>query len=280
MPMQAPIGSVRLSCASTAILARSGRPRAGLDRHQALADFRHLQLEQLHHELGRGAADEQLRATRLAADVEQVAAHAVTGAQHVARNALVLGDDGLGIAAEVHVDVAALGALDHAGDQLANAILPRIDHLRALGFAHALHDDLLGGLRGDAPEFGVLDLLFDVVADLGVLALVDRIHQAQLAVRRFHHHVVGHHFPAAEGFVAAVLGIDLDADQHVLLGIALLRRRRQRRFHRFEDHRLRDALLGGDRIDDLQQFLAHARLLRIVRLIGRRVVGWILVRRG
>jgi hypothetical protein len=52
------------------------------------------------------------------------------------------------------IDVAALDALDHAGDQFADAILPGVDDLRALGLAHALHDHLLGGLRGDAPEVG------------------------------------------------------------------------------------------------------------------------------
>ena len=64
--------------------------RAGLDLDQALADFRHFELEQLDHEFRRGAADEQLRAARLGAHVVQVAAHAVAGAQHVARDALVL----------------------------------------------------------------------------------------------------------------------------------------------------------------------------------------------
>src|SRR3546814_7119789 len=46
-------------------LFRSARiTRAGLDVYQALADFRHFELEQLHHEFRRGAADEQLRAAR------------------------------------------------------------------------------------------------------------------------------------------------------------------------------------------------------------------------
>src|SRR5690606_35416884 len=169
--------------------------------------------DQLHHEFRRGAADEQLRAARLGAHVVQVAADAVAGAHDIARDRLVLGDEGLGVAAQVDVDVAALDALDDAGHQLADAVLPRIDHLRALGLAHALHDLLLGGLRGDATEVDVVDLLLDEVADLGTLALVDRIHQADLAVGRFHHHVVGHHFPTPEGLVAAVPGIDLDARQ-------------------------------------------------------------------
>src|SRR5690606_9715221 len=184
---------------------------AGLDLDQALADFRHLELEQLDHELRRGAADEQLRAARFAAHVVQVAADAVARTHDVARDRLVLRDEAFGVAAEVDVDVAALHALDHAGHQFADAVLPRVDHLLALGLAHALHDHLLGGLGGDAAELDVLDLLLDVVADLDALDLVARVHEPDLAVGRLHHRVVGHHFPAAEGLVAAVLGVDGDA---------------------------------------------------------------------
>src|SRR3546814_19894482 len=46
--------------------------RAGLDVDQALADFRHFELEQLHHEFRRGAADYQLPAARLGAPRVQV----------------------------------------------------------------------------------------------------------------------------------------------------------------------------------------------------------------
>src|SRR5262249_22887170 len=150
---------------------------AGLDLDQALADFRHFELEQLHHEFGRGTADEQLRAARFVAHVEQIAADAVAGAHDVARDSLVLRDEGFGVAAEVDVDVAALHALDHAGHQFADAVLPRVHHLVALGLAHALHDHLLRGLRGDAAELRILDLLLDVVADFHTVDLIDRVHQ-------------------------------------------------------------------------------------------------------
>ena len=154
MPMQAPIGSVRWSCASTAILARSPGSRAQrLDLDQALADFRHFELEQLHHEFRRGARDEQLRAAQFGAHFVRIAAQAIAGAP-VRAGSVRRAARSLGVAAEIEKDVAALDALDDAGDQLADAILVRIDDLRALGFAHALHDDLLGGLRGDAAESG------------------------------------------------------------------------------------------------------------------------------
>ncbi|MNS76680.1 hypothetical protein D3C72_1102350 [compost metagenome] len=229
----------------------------GLDFHQALADFRHFQLEQLDHEFRRGAADEQLRATRLRTHFGQVTADAVAGTQDITRNALVLRNETFSVAAKVDIDVAALGALDHTSDQLAHTVGPRIDNLLALGFAHALHDHLLGGLGGDATEVGVLDLLFDVIADVHAFGFVDRVHQADLAIRRFHHHVIGHHFPAAVGFVVAILVVDDHAGQHFLVGIALLRCRGQRGLDGIEDYFTRHALLVGDRVHYQQQFLAH-----------------------
>ena len=260
MPMQAPMGSVRAIVRQHRDLGAVARVAgAAHDLDQALADFRHFELEQLDHEFRRGARDEQLRAADLRAHLVQVAAQAVAGAHRLARNRLVARNEGLGIAAQVEVDVAALDALDDAGDQLADAILVGLDHLRALGFAHALHDDLLGGLRGDAAELGVLDLFLDVFADLGVGALVDRVHQADLPVRRLHLDVVGDDFPAAEGLVFAGLAIDGHADVRVLVRIALLGRRGQRRFHRLENDVARDALLVGDRIHHQQQFFAHFR---------------------
>src|SRR3546814_19798536 len=88
----------------------------------------------------------------LGAHVVQVAADAVAGADDIARDRLVLGDERLGVAAQVDVDVAALDALDDAGHPLADAILPLVHDLTPLALAPALHDHPLGGLGCDAPE--------------------------------------------------------------------------------------------------------------------------------
>ena len=152
--------------------------RARLDLDETLADFRHFELEELHHQFGRGARDEELRSAQLGFHFVEIAAQAIAGAHRFARNRAIARHERLGVAAEIEKDVAALDALDDAGDELADAILVRIDHLRALGFAHALHDDLLGGLRRDAAEFGILDLLLDETADVDAGLLVDRVHQA------------------------------------------------------------------------------------------------------
>src|SRR5467141_722994 len=51
--------------------------RRGLDLEQAFLDLRHLELEQLHDELRRGARQDQLRAARLAVDLHHPGAHPV-----------------------------------------------------------------------------------------------------------------------------------------------------------------------------------------------------------
>ncbi len=123
-----------------------------LDLDEALAHFRHFQLEQLDEELRRGTGHEQLRAAGLGAHFLQVTADAVAGAHRLARDHVLAGDEGLGVVAKVDVDVAALHALDETGDQLTDAALVGFHYLRTLGLAHFLHDDLLGGLGADAAE--------------------------------------------------------------------------------------------------------------------------------
>ena len=103
----------------------------------------------------------------LAAHVVDIGAHAVAVAQRLARHDLVAADDRLG-AAEIDHDVAEFDPLDDAVDDLADAVLVFLILALALGVAHLLHDDLLGGLRGDAAEFDGRQGFEDEVADLSV----------------------------------------------------------------------------------------------------------------
>ena len=68
-------------------------------------------------------------------------------------------------AAEIDDDIAVFDALDHAVDDLADAILVFVVHALALGIAHLLDDHLLGVLRGDAAEIDRRQGLGDVIAD-------------------------------------------------------------------------------------------------------------------
>ena len=82
----------------------------------------------------------------------QETAHAVAGTQRLFRNELIAGDHRVGVASEVEYDVPAVQPLYESGYELAHPVLVRLDNLGALRFAHLLHDDLLGGLGGDASE--------------------------------------------------------------------------------------------------------------------------------
>jgi hypothetical protein len=249
MPMQARIGAA-VVCDNGDLRAVAGIARGTLDLDQALADFRHFDAEQFDHEFRRGARNEQLRPALLGSHLVQITTDPVAGTHGFARNRAVTRNISFGIAAEIQVHAATLDALNDAGDEFADAILVGFDDLGALGFTHALHDDLLGCLRRDAAEFRVLDRLLDEFADLDVSPHVDGVHQADLPVRRFHDDVIGHDFPAAEGFVFAGVLVDADARRDVFVGIALLRRGGERRFHRVEDDVFFDALFVGNRVND------------------------------
>ena len=140
----------------------------GLDLDDAVVNLRHFLSEQLLHEFGVGARQEDLRAAGFAADAQDQRADAVADADHLARDLLVAADDALG-AAEVDDDVAELDALDDAGDDFAGAVLELFILALALGVADLLEDDLLGGLGGDAAELDRRQRIDDEVADAGAL---------------------------------------------------------------------------------------------------------------
>src|SRR5207253_4141138 len=55
--------------------------RSRLDLEETFLDLGHLELEELHEELGRDAREDELRTARLAVDLRDVGAHAIAHAQ-------------------------------------------------------------------------------------------------------------------------------------------------------------------------------------------------------
>ena len=107
MPTHAPHGIDACDIASHPDLRPgAGVPRASHDLDQPFGDLRHLEGEQVHHELGRGSAHEQLGATRLRAHVLQIAPKPVARTHDLARNDLLPVDDRLGVAAQVEDEAA------------------------------------------------------------------------------------------------------------------------------------------------------------------------------
>ena len=228
--------------------AAAGIARHRLDGDDALIDLGHLLREQLGHEFGMRARQEDLRAALLAAHVVDVGADAVAVAEILARQRLVAAHDGLG-AAEIDDHVAVLDALDDAVDDLADAVLVFVVLALALGLAHLLHDHLLGVLRRDAAEIERGQGLGDEVADLRRRIAAPRLLERDLG--RFHGDGLDHFEQAREPDLAG-LGIDLGLDL-VLAAIAGFRRLLDRVLHGGDDHLAVDRLLARDRVGDLQK---------------------------
>ena len=211
---------------------------AGLDLDDAVVDLRHLLLEQLLHEAGMGAREEDLRPAQLVADVVEKRPDAILGAEQLARDQIVAADDRLG-PAEIDQRVAVLDPLDLADHDLADPVLELVVLPLALGLAHPLDDDLLGALRGDAAEVDRRQGIQDVVADLGrgvahlrVLEpdlagiVLDRVGDLELAIEPMlagapvdlgHDLVLGAVGAACGGLVGLLHGLEHLVDRDALL---------------------------------------------------------------
>ena len=157
------------------------------------------------------ARQEDLAATLLAAHVVDIGADAVAVAEHLARQHLVAPHDGFA-AAEIDHHIAVLDPLDDAVDDVADAVLVFVVLTVALGFAHLLHDHLLGRLRGDAAVFQRRQRIGDGVADLGGGMPSARVSRPDLDDRfdRFHHqHVPRQMQFAAFGSISARTSVSL-----------------------------------------------------------------------
>ena len=195
-------------------------------------------------------------------------AHAVVVA--LAVDLLGLRQQRLDALAQLHERVARVGLLDDPGDHLADAVLVLLEHHVALGLADPLQDHLLRGLRGDPAEVGrrhvaardlvlVLGQLLEVdlrllglaqLARLGVdrALLLDRLlDELLLELRR--QDQLEH---------AEVRGVAVHVDARVL-GRAgrLLVGGQQRVLEREHQLLRRDALLFLERLDGLDDLLAH-----------------------
>ena len=145
------------------------RTRFARDRHDlddVVLDLRHLELDQaLHEAFGRAREHDERPFVRLA-HVEHVGADAIVDAEVFARHLFGERQQRFVLVVEQHVHVALFVALDRAHHDVVQLRGIRVVHGVALGFADALHDDLLRGLRGDAAEIFRRDFLIVEVARL------------------------------------------------------------------------------------------------------------------
>ena len=239
-------------------MARTRVTGRALDLDQLFADLRHFDLEQLDEHLRAGAAGEQLRAPVFLVDAQQIRTQAVVLAHALAGDHVLAGDQRLGVGPQVEHDGIAAGLLDHAADQLADAVAVLFDDLTPLRFAHLLHDHLFRRLRRDATEAFRRHLFFIGVADLQLLVVLVGFVQRQLTAE-FIELFIGHHVPDAEGARVAADAVDLDTNLHIFFLEALFGRRRQGRFNGLEDHVAADAFLVGNCFRYQQDFFVHGQ---------------------
>ncbi len=128
---------------------------------------------------------ENLRTALFAAHVIDIGADAVAIAHVFPRDHFVAADNAFATA-EIDDDVAIFDALDRAVDDFADAILEFVELPVTLGFAHLLHDDLLGRLGSDTAEIHRRQRIGDEVAELGVRVAVAGKFQRDLRRIVFH----------------------------------------------------------------------------------------------
>jgi hypothetical protein len=191
-PMQAPFAFSPSTLDRTAILLRC-LAGDGDDLHAALGDLRHLEREQLLHQIRVGAADGHLGTAQAAGHADHVGLDSGSVGVLLPRHLLGLRQHRLDLADvdEYQAALRRLGVgLDDAGHDVALAAGVLTEGLVVLGVAQPLENDLPRGHRGDAAEVGrgVVVLLDDLAVGAEVLRPDDDL--AGLAVDG--HPRVGH----------------------------------------------------------------------------------------
>ena len=227
-----------------------------LDLDNLFGNLRHFNLEQLDEHFRTGAAQHQLRAARLRADLAQNGTHTIVDTERLATHQLIAGQQALGITAEVNNHIVARDFLHGAGNQLAHALKIKLNDLRTLGVAHTLHDHLLGGLSGNAPEAYVLHRFLIDVAGLEARLLFYRFLGGELGAQQ-RHFIIGNHQPATHSDVVARLAVDRHLNIGILV-VALLGRCCQRQLDRLENDVLGHAFFIRDGLSHHQDLFSHS----------------------
>ena len=236
--------------------ARAGIPGHRLDLDDAVVNFRNLLGKQLGHEVGVAAGQEYLGAAGLFPHVQNESADTVAGGEVFARDAFVAAQEGLR-PSQVDDDVAEFYALDQPVDDFAEAILELVVLTLALGFAHFLHDHLLGGLGGDAPKIYRRQRLDQEFADLGVRLALARFLQGDL--RNLFLNRLGH-LDIAGQIDDAGRAVDGGADV-MLVTVFGTPRLLDGLLHGFQHFLALDTLVARHRFRHLQQFGARMHCL-------------------
>src|SRR5207249_3675676 len=148
--------------------------------HDAVRYFRHFKFQQPQQHLLVLAADENLRALRAALDFVDEHPQTLIAAEEFALNLLFLGQDGLRLVAERERRMLGSDILNNADDEFALTLGVVRIQMVALRLADALQNNLLGGLRRNAPEVSRRDVHAHDTADHGFGVVLSRFLQRNL----------------------------------------------------------------------------------------------------
>ena len=156
-------------------------------------------------------------------------------------------------ASQVDDHVGTLGALDDAVDQLADAAVVFVVDGVAFRLAHLLHDHLLGGLRGDAPEHGGRLGDHDLAAHFHV-----GVELLRLGQREFFFGVGDFLDHGTHGEHVDLPGVWIELGAEIFFGLVKLPRGNDHRvFDRRDDHFRFNVLFPADLLDCLVQQTGH-----------------------
>ena len=231
--------------------AAAGVTRDSLDLDDAVVNLRHFHLEQLGHEFGRCAAQENLRSAHFAPHVLDVTADAVVRAIAFAADLLVAPEYRLA-PAHVDDDVAVFLALDDTVDDRASPVLEFLELLVALSLADPLQDHLFGRLRGNSAHFNRRHLFDELLTDLGVFHILLGLFDGELSLIILKLFFLDDRANTGKRR-APRLAVNRHANIH-LGPVPGLGGTGEAFFHRFDDQFGVDHFFARNRIGGLQQF--------------------------
>ena len=227
------------------------------DLHHAVVHFGHFAAEQGGHVVAVRAGDDHLRAAAFLAHVDDDGLHAVVALVVFAGDLFLAGQDGFG-AAQVDHPAALVATLHDTGDDLAHAVLVLVVDDLLLGVAHALDDDLLGGLGGDAAQVFHLHAETDFVVDLHGGIMGAGFGDADVGVFVLDLAVFHHDLELVDFDVAGVVVVP---DFHIhIFAEAALHRGAHGIFKRLDEHVAVKALVFADLVNGLFEFKVHCYL--------------------
>ena len=224
----------------------TGLPGDVADFHLTLGNFRGFQLEQAANQVGMGAGHVNQGSTVGLADLHHIDPYQIALFKALSGNLLGGGEQCLGGLASLadfqnHVPGGGGDPQHGAGEQLLGFAGVALEHHAPLGLPDALNHHLLGGLGGDAAEFGNIHGDVDGIPHLGVgidipggvdvdfqsdvLQLLHggfHLEHAQTVLVQVHHHIVGGNVPMVLPVLAVGVGEGLlQPLHHIVHGNAL-----------------------------------------------------------